>query len=434
MMHEYSWAAPGAFALLALGATAVFLVLIRPVIALMRALGWVDRPSSRKAHTGAIPLAGGTGIMATLVVVGVWVWLAPASLGIAPELLAPLREPWALGLAGGAMLVFAVAFVDDRHPIRARWRFITQAAAAFVAVVGGTVIGSLGSLLWAQELPLALWLGVPFTIFGMCGVINAVNMSDGLDGLAGGIALIAVAWFGLALALIARSQPEAASVLPLVVALAGALVGFLMLNLRTRWRARAAIFMGDGGSMTLGFVLAWLAVRTTGSYGAASMPPVVALWILAVPLIDTISSILRRILAGVTPMSPDHRHLHHLLPTIGLSIRQTVGTIHAAALALGGLGVLGWLLGVPDWLMFWSWIGIFLAYHLSALRFWSKQPEDPFAPPPEECRYLLRELAGRLHIGGGDRLQAVMPPTRSTVLPASVASSHEFDPTDGQAP
>src|SRR5690606_39380119 len=83
--------------------------------------------------------------------------------------LAALSEPWALGLAAGALLVFAVAFTDDRTPIRARWRFIAQGAAVAAAVVGGTWIATLGELLWARELRLPLLLAVPFTLFGVCG-------------------------------------------------------------------------------------------------------------------------------------------------------------------------------------------------------------------------------------------------------------------------
>src|SRR5690606_18145447 len=167
-------------------------------------------------------------------------------------------------------------------------------------------------------------------------------------------------------------------------------------NLRTPWRARAAIFMGDGGSMMLGFVLGWLAVRTPNAFGDAGLAPVVALWILAVPLADTMSCMLRRVAHGATPMSPDHRHLHHLLPAAGLSIRRSVAIILAAALVLGGTGILGWRMGVSDWMMFWAWVVLFVTYHYTALCFWATQPEDPLAPLPEHRHYPLRALRRRL--------------------------------------
>lgn len=380
----------------ALFSAAIFLILIGPISTLMRRLGWVDRPSRRKAHEGAVPIAGGIGLVLTLLLVGLWTSVAPGSLGVSRAALAALSEPWALGLAAGALLVFAVAFTDDRTPIRARWRFIAQGAAVVAAVVGGTWIATLGELLWARELRLPLLLAVPFTVFGVCGVINALNMSDGADGLAGGLALMATFWFALVLAYLAGSHAEAAALLPVACALAGALVGFLAMNLRTPWRARAAIFMGDGGSMMLGFVLGWLAVRVTNAFGADAPAPVVALWILAVPLADTVSCMMRRVAHGATPMSPDHRHLHHLLPAMGLSIRRSVAIILAVAFVLGGLGVLGWRAGVPDWVMFWAWVALFVAYHYAALRFWATQPEDPLAPLPEHRRYPLRALKRRV--------------------------------------
>lgn len=381
---------------IALLAGVIFLLLIRPVSTLMRGLGWLDQPTHRKVHPEAVPIAGGIGIVLTLLVVAALVVLAPRHVGFDPDAIEAFRAPWAIGVGAGALLVFAVAFTDDRTPIRARWRFIAQGAAVVAAVVGGTWISTLGELLWARELRLPLLLAVPFTVFGVCGVINALNMSDGADGLAGGLAFVATGWFALVLAYLAGSHAEAAALLPVACALAGALLGFLAMNLRTPWRARAAIFMGDGGSMMLGFILGWLAVRVTNAFGADAPAPVVALWILAVPLADTVSCMMRRVAHGATPMSPDHRHLHHLLPAMGLSIRRSVAIILAVAFVLGGLGVLGWRAGVPDWVMFWAWVALFVAYHYAALRFWATQPEDPLAPLPEHRRYPLRALKRRV--------------------------------------
>ncbi|MFA7665644.1 MAG: MraY family glycosyltransferase [Burkholderiaceae bacterium] len=367
----------------AIFAAVVFLILIGPVAALMSRFGWLDRlerPSHRNAHAVAVPIVGGVGVVLAVLTVGIWTTVAPGGLGIVPEAFG-MSESWQLDLAAGASLVFIVALLDDRKPIRARWRFIAQALAVMVAVGGGTYIASLGELLWAAEIPLPLWFAVPFTVFSVCGVINALNMIDGADGLAGGLALIAMGWFALALALVAGTEPEATTLLPLAFALAGALAGFLLLNLRAPWRAKASIFMGDSGSMTLGFVLAWLAVHLTQDYGEAGPPPVLALWVLAVPLADTISCMLRRAAHGARLTAPDHRHLHHLLPTIGLSIRRSVVIILAVALLLGGLGILGWRLGVPDWVMFWGWVGLFGAYHHAALRFWAGQPTDGLSMP-----------------------------------------------------
>ncbi|MFA7441435.1 MAG: MraY family glycosyltransferase [Sphingomonadaceae bacterium] len=372
-----------AFLPVAVFAAAVFLILIRPVTALMSRFGWLDRlerPSHRNAHAVAVPIVGGVGVVLAVLMVGIWIVFAPDSLGIVPEAFGGTGEHWKLDLAAGASLVFIVALLDDRKPIRPRWRFIAQGVAVMLAIGGGTYITSLGDLLWSAEIPLPLWFAVPFTVFSVCGVINALNMIDGADGLAGGLALIAIGWFALALTLVAGTEPEATTLLPLAFALAGALAGFLLLNLRAPWRAKASIFMGDSGSMTLGFVLAWLAVHLTQTYGESGPPPVLALWVLAIPLADTISCMLRRAAHGASLTAPDHRHLHHLLPSTGLSIRRSVVIILAVALLLGGVGILGWRLGVPDWVMFWGWVVLFGAYHHAALRFWAGQPEDRLVP------------------------------------------------------
>lgn len=397
-----------AYAPLGLLALVVFLAFIKPVAAVMSRFGWLDRlerPSYRQSHVSAVPLAGGAGIVLAVLVAGACALHAPGTIGAIGDSLADLRDASATGLALGAFIVFVVALIDDRKPIRPRWRLVAQAVAATIAIAGGTYITDLGELLWAAQVPLPVWFAVPFTVFAMCGVINAVNMIDGVDGLAGGLAFVAIGWFSLILALIARTEPVAAALLPLAFALAGALAGFLLLNLRAPWRARAAIFMGDAGSMTLGFVLGWLAVHTTQAFGEFGPPAVVALWILAVPLMDTISCMLRRLAHGIRLSAPDHRHLHHLLPATGLSIRRSVVIIIAIALVMGGLGIVGWQAGVPDWAMFWAWVTLFVVYHFAALRFWATQPEDPLAPPPELRRYPLQELRRRLgQLAGAGRL------------------------------
>ena len=356
--HTVGWLALGA----GLVSLSVFVALLGTMNRLARRWGWVDKPNHRKVHHAPVPLTGGvTIVLACLLPLALF---GRYSLATA-------------GLLAGAALVFGVAFLDDRAPIRARYRFGVQVAAAGAAMLAGaTFLPHLGELLWAQPLELPLWFALPFTVFAICGVINAVNMTDGADGLAGGLALVALGWFAAVYWRLDAAVPGlgAAEVLVVIGALAGALVGFLGFNLRTPWRARAAIFMGDGGSMMLGFVLAWLAVRAAGSFGPQGMPPVVAVWILAVPLADTVSSMLRRMQDGIMPMSPDHRHVHHLLQSLGLTVGQTACALHAAAALAGLAGVGGWALGVPDYVLFWAWVAVFAAYHAFAVYHWADKP------------------------------------------------------------
>ena len=125
---------------------------------------------------------------------------------------------------------------------------------------------------------------------------------------------------------------------PIVITLIGAIGGFLLYNLRTPWRARASVFLGDAGSLFLGFVLAWFAIFACSQLGERSLSPVSALWMLIVPLFDTVGCIVRRKLQGRSPMKSDRRHLHHLLQRCGLTAGQTVAiliTINAAGGAIG---------------------------------------------------------------------------------------------------
>ena len=311
---------------------------------LARATGWVDKPSLRKAHDGEIPLIGGWAI-----------FLAVAALQLAAsdEAKAPA------GYWVGALLLFSVALIDDRHPIRARYRFAVQFVAAVAGVsLGGQVLPNLGDLFGTGALT-AWWIVIPVSVVGTVALINAVNFSDGADGLCGGLALINLFWMLVAVAIassLATSSgvsdaPYAQSLVPLAAAMMGGLAAFLIFNLRSPWRKRAAIFLGDSGSMLIGFTLAWFAIHVTSAYGSASVKPVVCLWIMAVPLADSASCLLRRILEGVTPMTPDLKHLHHLVRKSGLTTGQSVAVIHAGSFLCGLFGVSGWWLGMEErWL------------------------------------------------------------------------------------
>lgn len=340
-------------------------LLLAPMLAwLCRALGWVDHPGGHKEHEAATPLAGG-------LVIAISVLLACLAIAARPV---GANQVWL-----GAVMVLAVGLADDRFPLRARYRFAVQLCAAFAFVVSsGALPTDLGRLLG----PFVLWLGVfglPFAMIGIAGLTNAVNMIDGLDGLAGGVVLGALLWLLVAFALIAgdaaasaplvRDAREAALLSALV---AGALAGFLFFNQRAPWRTRASMFLGDGGSMMLGFVVGALCLYASSAFGEHGMTPVTAPWIVAVPLVDMFASILRRMLRGRTPMTPDRHHVHHLLLALGLSNAGTVLTLQAANFLAGLIGVAGWRLGVPEHWMFWALVVLLLGYHFAASRAWRR--------------------------------------------------------------
>lgn len=316
---------------------------------LARRTGWVDKPSQRKAHKGHIPLIGGWAVVLVAVVM---------------QLSGPASQVAPYGYWIGGLLLFFVALADDREPIRARYRAMVQLAAAIAGVMlGGQMLPSLGNLLGFGEID-AWWIMVPVSVLGTVAVINAVNFTDGADGLCGGLCFISLFWFLVALmiaswvatALGEPAAPHAASMIPMAAALCGGLAGFLWFNLRSPFRRKAAVFLGDSGSMFLGFTLAWFAIHATSAYGAASVKPVACLWIVAVPLADSASCIIRRILSGVTPMTPDLKHLHHLLIRFGLTPTQAVFVIHIGSFLCGLVGVLGWAFHVPESILFGAFV------------------------------------------------------------------------------
>jgi len=307
-----------------------------------RRIGLVDRPRGRRVHADAVPLTGGIGIF--LVFAGL-----SLTLGFRSQLFLSLLLPAGLLLLSGLL--------DDLLELGPLPKFAFQIAAALVAVTLGDLrLDSLGNLFGQGEIVLGAW-SLPFTVFALVGVINAVNMIDGMDGLAAFVVLVAVGWLG-AVALLTGAS---GTVLMLLI-LAGGLAGFLLLNFRLPWGRQAAVYMGDSGSSVLGFVLAWFAIRLTQAPGTG-LYPISAVWILALPVIDTLAVMVRRGLGGRNPLRGDRDHVHHVLFGNGLCYGSTVAMLGLLGFAAGAVGVGGWLLGVSESALFSVLAGI-LAVHV----------------------------------------------------------------------
>lgn len=318
---------------------------------------WVDVPGGRKAHRHPVPVVGGLAMMLS------------ASLGL---VLFDVPDAAERALLPGLLLVCAVGWRDDRQPVRASLRLGAHMAAALLAVgAGGTVLHSLGDLFGTGRIELGAW-ALPVTVFAIAGIANAFNLIDGLDGLAGGLALIALGWFTAILMFVELQGGAGFHAATLPIAFAGAVIGFLHFNRRTERLRRAEVFMGSAGSVMLGLLLAWLAVRTTQSFGDHDAPPVVALWILAVPLFDTLSCMLRRLQAGQSPARPDRRHIHHIMLARTRDTRRAVESLLLLAFGSGGVGIVGWLVGVPEAVLFWALLGLFAIYHVKACAYWNR--------------------------------------------------------------
>lgn len=261
-----------------------------------------------------------------------------------------------------------LGLLDDLRDLPARLKLVWQVCSALIIVTpGASYLDSLGNLFGTGMVELGA-LAPLFTVFAIVGLINAVNMSDGIDGLAGGLVVSTLLWMSI-LALL-NGRPR--MILELLLLLAVTL-GFLFFNLRTPLRHKATVFMGDTGSMMLGACLAWYAIhltQTPSTTTGATTPPVVLLWVLGLPVLDTVVLMLRRIRSGRSPFSAGRDHMHHIWTHAGFSIAQTTVFLMAVNLLLGAIGVLGWQAGVPEWLLLAGYIGAFLFHRNLASHAW----------------------------------------------------------------
>jgi UDP-GlcNAc:undecaprenyl-phosphate GlcNAc-1-phosphate transferase len=336
------WFAAGAFAFIAGVAMTLVLARAAPLLEL------VDHPGGRKAHAGSIPLVGGLAILIAL--------LATATLtGIAPQ-----SVPFLSALS----IVAAVGVWDDIAEIRPRIKFAAQILATAMMIWGaGVELSSVGDLLGWRSI--GLWIfAIPLTVFAVVGVVNSLNMMDGLDGLGGSIALVAFAWYAAAAYLSGlRIQHEYA------VIFCGAIGGFLLFNLRLPWQPRARAFLGDAGSLMLGFALGWFAIDLTQGPGR-TFPPIAALWVVLLPLADCVSLMARRIAARRSPFVADSHHIHHYLLARGFKHSHTLMILVSLSALFGAVGFFGWQLQVPEPFLFWPFFFGYFGYHFWIKRAW----------------------------------------------------------------
>lgn len=316
------------FAILAISFV-LSVISIAIVIFVTRKFNIYDQFDERKIHTEATPRLGGIGIF-TGFVLGLLMYYFS---GVAPHSL-PFRM-WLL--IAGCALIFFMGVWDDLKPWRARYKFLTQCLAAILVLAGGFTFRKItfGPLNFAFSMG---WFSVPLTFCWIIGVTNAVNLIDGLDGLAGTIAtLVAVTYAFFFL----RYGNEPAMMVCLILAVS--VSGFLVFNLPF---PRAKIFMGDGGSQFLGFVLSVLPLISAKN-GMATIALPYAAAVLIIPVFDTIAAIWRRVREKRGILDPDRFHLHHKLLMLGFSKRQTLVVVACFQFVLSlFISVSGWTGGL----------------------------------------------------------------------------------------
>lgn len=309
----------------------------------------VDRPNERKLHQGQIPLVGGISIYLTLML----------SLWYKPGLLVHTD----IYLLCSSVLVILGA-IDDKYDVDYRIRLVAQVFISCVMIFGaGLSLKSLGFLFFGYEFNLGP-LGYIVTVFAVLGAINAFNMVDGIDGLLGGLTMVT---FG-ALSYIHYADGQ----LPLArfcLLMMIVVVPYICLNLGFPFGMRKKVFMGDAGSMFIGFTVIWVLLQ--GTQGPrAQMNPVTALWLIAIPLMDMTCIMVRRIRKGVSPFKPDREHLHHICLRAGLSSHQALMVICGIAILLAFAGITLEYGGMPEWISLVLFILVFFLYYQLLNNIW----------------------------------------------------------------
>lgn len=348
--------------------TIAFLLALRP---LAGALRLVDHPGGRKHHLGAIPVIGGLavfiGVTAGLVVIG----------GIG-ELTA--------GMLFSMFMLVLVGAIDDAIGVPPVVRLLIHVAAVIImAEIAGLMLFSLGNPFGFGEILLG-----PFALVGTLmvaiTVINAYNLIDGADGLAGTLALIPL----LAVVLLSG---EASSSHILAMILAASVLAFLVFNFPAKANRPIRTFLGDAGSTMIGFVVFWSVLGVSQGEGAV-ISPVAGLWLASIPIYDSLTCFVRRLLKRKSPFTPGRDHFHHTLIRGGFDMRQKLAILGGLQLLYAAVGVSAPLLGVPDVALFAAWSVLGLT-QLKVLRLMSTLHRHYMQKKLKACAF-SRERAERI--------------------------------------
>ena len=315
-------------------------------------LGAIDKPTGRRVNKVPVPRMGGIAIFCGIAAAFAVQYVGTMFLGW-PVVLVPspkLRvNYWMLVLA--FCVIFTTGLLDDKFSLKPAQKLAGQVLAAVIAVAGGLVIGDISSPLGSEFISLG-WLAYPVTVIYLVAYVNIINLIDGLDGLAAGIS--AIASFTMFVLSVMAGRLDAAA---LSIAVTGSSLGFLRYNFHP-----ASIFMGDSGSLTLGFALGCSSLLSVTRF-AGLTTIIVPLVIAAVPILDTLSAIVRRTRAHVSIGQADRGHIHHRLMDEGFDQRQAVLVMYAWTLMLCLGSVVMTQVGT------WPRVGIFCALAAASFLF-----------------------------------------------------------------
>lgn len=273
-------------------------------------MGFVDTPNLRSSHKRITPSCCGIAILLSIIIISLF----------SDFILYQTHEKTVLAI----FLVFAVGVLDDLKNIRARYKLIAITFSSILVILDGFLINNIGT--YFNNTLTLLWLAIPFTLFAITAFTNSLNLIDGIDGLAGTISLIIFSslWY-------LGKQNNDILIIEVTTLLIPAILAFLVIN----WNPAKA-FMGDSGSLMIGFIIAILSIKAL-SY----VNPIVILYLLALPIIDTLVVVIKRKSNGHPIFSPDKNHVHHvLLQTFNGNVRKTVTVMALAQVSYTAIGIM----------------------------------------------------------------------------------------------
>ncbi|MCB1554907.1 MAG: undecaprenyl/decaprenyl-phosphate alpha-N-acetylglucosaminyl 1-phosphate transferase [Xanthomonadales bacterium] len=310
---------------------------------LARRCGLVDHPKGRKQHEAVTPVSGGIGVFFAILVGFLLLDSLPRA---------------SIAFLCAAALLMVLGILDDLRDLRWWWRIGMQIAAALILVYFGRVeVQHVGPLLGVKNTGLG-WLSLPMTVVATVGLINAVNMIDGEDGLAGSLVVSIMAMIAAA-----AFYSGNAAVANRAIIVGGAVIGFLLFNLRFPGRLRARVFLGNGGSAVLGLAIAYFSFRLTQN-AKHPVSPVLALWIAVVPVADCLVLIARRLKMGRSPFAADREHVHHLMREAGFGPTRIAVSLSAFSCVAGLIVAQCMRWDVPNPLLLVAFLLLMLGWYL----------------------------------------------------------------------
>lgn len=309
--------------------TLAFMLALRP---LAKSVGLVDRPGGRKFHVGDVPIIGGlamfTGVLAGVAVVGI-------------------ADINSFRIVFAFLLLVLIGAIDDKYGVPPAVRVLVQTAAVLIVTFGsGLTITSIGNVFGIGEVSLGPFALLATLLVGLT-VMNAYNLVDGVDGLAGILALIAL----IAVAVVGDLN---ASSTVISVIVAATIFGFLIFNFPIIANRSVRSFMGDAGSILLGFTVFWATLGVSQGENA-SISPIVGLWFAAIPVFDCLTCFVRRLRAGKSPFRAGRDHFHHTLHRGGFAVREKLGILAGLQVIYATCAVLAHTAGVAEVYLFGTW-------------------------------------------------------------------------------